>query len=211
MKILEAFILSHGPLAVFFIGILEELIFILPSAIVFLAAGFFLIPENIGFSAALAQAFLKIGLPAGAGVAIGSLFIYGLVYWGGKPIFQKYGRYIGLTWDEIERAAARFTSGYYDDLLLFLLRALPIFPISVVSAASGLVRIPWKKFMFYTFLGAFVRAGGAALIGWRVGKEYKLYAAQFELVEKYGLVILIILGAAIYWWLKKRMKHKTLI
>lgn len=204
----EAFILTHGSLAVFFIGIIEELIFILPSAIVFLAAGFFLIPENISFSLALSEAFFKIGAPAGAGVAIGSLFIYGLVYWGGKPMFQKYGRYIGLTWDEIERASQRFTAGYLDELLLFLFRALPIFPISVVSAACGLVRIPWQKFMFYTFLGAFVRAGTSALIGWGVGKEYAVYAAQFEAVERYGLIVLIAVGLLIYFWLKKRMAGK---
>ncbi len=207
IKIFEAFILSHGPLAVFFIGILEELIFVLPSAIVFLGAGFFLIPAGASFWVAFSDAFLKIGLPAGAGVAIGSLFIYGLVYWGGKPLIERYGRYVGLTWDEIERAATRFTSGRWDEALLFVLRALPIVPISVISAACGLVRLRIGEFMLYTFLGATVRAGISALLGWGVGVEYEKYAVQFEMVERYGLVALIILGGAAYWWLRKRMKQ----
>lgn len=206
IKFLESLMLSYGPLAVFFIGIIEELIFILPSAIVFLGAGFFLIPPETSIWSALATAFLKIGLPAGAGVAVGSLFIYGLVFWGGKPLMEKYGKYIGLTWEEIERASRRFTAGHWDEALLFGFRALPLFPISVISAACGLVRLPWKEFVLYTFLGALVRSGVSAFIGWGVGVEYEKYAAQFEVVEKYGLIFLIILGVSAYWWLKKRFQ-----
>lgn len=199
--------MAYGAGAIFLVGILEELIFILPSAVVFLAAGFFFLSPSLDLWSVLPMAFIKIGLPAGAGVAIGSLFIYGIVYWGGKPLVQKYGKYMGLTWEEIDGASRRFTAGYYDEFLLFLLRALPIFPISVVSAACGLVRLRLGEFMIYTFLGATVRASISAVIGWAVGMEYAKYAAQFEVVEKYGLVVLIILGVVAYWWLKKRMKH----
>lgn len=208
VKTFEALILAHGSLAVFFIGILEELIFILPSAAVFFAAGFFLIQESLPFSSALFSSFIKIGIPAGAGVAIGSLFIYGVVYWGGKPAIERWGKYVGLRWGEIEAAEKKFISGYKDEILLFLFRALPIFPISVISAVCGLIRLPWKEFMLYTFLGATVRAGVSSFIGWRVGKAYVEYAAQFEAVEKYGLIILVILGGVAYWYLKRRMDDR---
>ncbi len=209
IKTFEALILAHGPLAVFFIGILEELIFILPSAAVFFAAGFFLIQEALPFGSAMFGAFVKIGIPAGAGVAIGSLFIYGLVFWGGKPVVEKWGKYVGLSWGEIEAAEKKFVTGYKDEILLFLFRALPIFPISVISAVCGLIRLPWREFMLYTFLGATFRAGVSALIGWRVGKAYAEYAAQFEAVEKYGLIVLVVLGAGAYWYIKSKLKNKN--
>ncbi len=196
----------HGSIAVFFIGILEEVIFILPSALVFLGAGFLLIPPEINFLEAFGVAFVKIGIPASLGVTIGSLFIYGIVYFGGKRVVNKYGKYFGLTWHDVEEASKKFTSGWGDEILLFAFRALPVFPISVISAACGFIRLSWKEFVTMTFLGAFVRAGSSALIGWGVGKEYVKYAAQFENVEKYGLIVLVLGLLGVYLVLKNRLQ-----
>jgi membrane protein DedA with SNARE-associated domain len=206
LETLEALIIAHGSIAVFFIGILEEVVFVIPSAAVFLGAGFLLIPANTSFLDAFGLAVVRIGIPVSLGVTIGSLFIYGLVYAGGKPALKRWGRYLGISWEEIESTLKRFTAGKSDEILLFSLRALPIFPISVVSAACGLVRIKWQEFVWTTLAGAFVRATGTALVGWRVEKAYAVYAAQFEVVEKYGLVILLVLGAAAYWYLRKHFR-----
>lgn len=206
IEIIESFILTYGSLAVFFIGILEEVVFVIPSAAVFLGAGFLLIPPNISFLDAFGLAAVRIGIPMSLGVTIGSFFIYGLIYAGGKPAVRRWGRYLGLSWDEIQTTLKRFTVGKTDEILLFLFRALPFFPISIISAACGLVRLPWKEFLWTTLAGAFVRATGVALVGWRVEKAYAAYAAQFEVVEKYGLVVLIVLGGLAYWYLRKHFR-----
>lgn len=206
---LRVLISTHGALAVFVAGILEEVIFIIPSSLVFLGAGFLLISPDASLWSAVFASFIKIGIPASLGVTIGSLFIYGLVYAGGRPAIARFGKYVGLSWEEIEAAEKKFTAGRMDETLLFVLRALPIFPISVISAVCGLIRLPWKEFFVVTLLGAFVRAAGSALVGWGVGKEYAYYAGQFEVVEKYGLAVLVIGGIIAYWQIKKRLNRET--
>lgn len=206
---LRELIAAHGALAVFGIGILEEVIFIIPSSLVFLGAGFLLIPPDVSFGSAVLQSLINIGIPASLGVTLGSFVIYGLVYAGGKPAIARFGKYVGITWEEIEAAEKKFTAGRMDETLLFVLRALPIFPISVISAVCGLIRLPWKEFFYVTLLGAFVRAAGSALVGWGVGKEYAYYASQFEIVEKYGLIVLVIGGIVTYWQIKKRLNRVT--
>ena len=203
---LEIFIQTHGALAVFLVGILEEVLFVIPSSLVFLGSGFVLIPSTATFVTAFPYAVFKIGIPAAIGVTLGSLFVYGLVYAGGKPFILRYGKYFGITWEEIESAEKRFAKGYKDEVILFVLRAVPIFPISLISAVCGLVRLPWKEFLYVTFTGAFVRVVGSALVGWAVGKEYAYYAGQFEVVEKYGLIFLIAVAIIAYWYVKKRLR-----
>ncbi|MDO8584963.1 MAG: VTT domain-containing protein [bacterium] len=202
---LRELIAAQGALGVFLIGILEEVVFIIPSSLVFLGAGFLLIAPEASFANAVFAALINIGIPAALGVTLGSFFIYGIVYAGGKPTIARFGKYVGLTWEEIEAAEKKFTAGRMDETLLFILRALPIFPISIISAVCGLIRLPWKEFFVVTLLGAFVRASGSALVGWGVGKEYAYYASQFEVVEKYGLVALVIGGIVAYWQIKKRL------
>ncbi len=208
-EVLREVIAAHGALAVFAVGILEEVVFVIPSSLVFLGAGFLLIPPEATFFEAIFASLIKIGIPASLGVTLGSFFIYGLVYAGGKPAVMRFGKYVGLTWEEIERAEQKFTAGRMDEVLLFVLRALPIFPISVISGVCGLVRLPFKEFFVVTLLGAFVRAAGSALVGWGVGKEYAYYASQFEVVEKYGLIVLIVGGIVAYWQIKKRLSRIT--
>lgn len=206
---LRELIAAYGALAVFGIGILEEIVFVIPSSLVFLGAGFLLIAPDVSFGSAVFQSLFTIGIPASLGVTLGSFVIYGLVYAGGKPAIARFGKYVGLTWEEIEGAEKKFIAGRMDETLLFVLRALPIFPISVISAVCGLIRLPWKEFFYVTLLGAFVRASGSALVGWGVGKEYAYYASQFEVVEKYGLIALVIGGIIAYWQIKKRLNRVT--
>lgn len=202
-KFLEVFVLTHGAFAMFLLGIVEELAFFIPSTFVFLGAGFLLVPPDASFAAAFAITFVKIGLTSALGVTLGSLIVYPIVYIGGKPAVERWGKYIGLSWKSIAEAERRWTAGRMDEVALFFFRAIPIFPISVVSAVCGLIRLPWQEFLIYTFLGTVVRATGSSLVGWYVGKAYKHYAEQLATGEHYGLALLIVLifvGYALIHW-----------
>ena len=39
---------------------------------------------------------------------MGGLLIYWLIYWSGKKITRKFGRYIGLDWDYVENLSKKF-------------------------------------------------------------------------------------------------------
>ncbi len=203
----HAFIVKHGVIAIFGVGVLEDFLFFVPSSLVFMGAGFALISKDLNFIQALWLTTIKIGLTASLGVTFGSIFIYGFVYKLGKPVVEKFGKYLGVSWEEIEQVKNKFAKSYSDEVALFIMRALPVFPLSIASILSGLVRLGWKEFVSITFIGVFIRTTVCAMLGWRVGKTYVYYAEQFEIIERYGLVaILLLIAGFLMWHLKKHRK-----
>lgn len=204
----QSYIAAHGAVAIFLVGILEDIFFFVPSSLVFMGAGFVMIDKGLGFWSAFAYTLALIGVPAAAGVTFGAFFVYGAVYKLGKPLVVQYGKYLGVTWEEIESVRQKFAKGYSDEVALFIMRALPVFPLALASILSGLVRLGWKEFVAISFWGVLVRATVSAMIGWKVGKTYVYYAEQFEVIEKYGVIVLLVLTVAfLIWHLRRHRKQ----
>ena len=202
IHIIESFLTVYGMVAVFLLGILEEIIFFIPMSILFVAAGFFIIDPELKFFQALFAAIWKISIPGALGVVLGGLLIYWFIYWSGKKITRKFGRYIGLDWSHVENLSQKFQAGHIDEAVLIFLRIVPIFPIGIVSIFCGFVRIKWKEFLWTTFFGTLFRFTGLAIFGWYLGREYLKYAFQIAAFERYfvlGLLILVV-GISFYFY-----------
>lgn len=139
----------------FIIFILGEAVAFLPMTVVLTSPVVFL-QGSLSF-ALLTKIFFLVALPVGVGVAIGSIWLYGLAYWGGKPAIDKYGKYLYISWREVERAEARLRNKGYDNLILLGLRTIPFLPTLPVSIAAGLLRMPIWPYVIYTAIGMTVR------------------------------------------------------
>ncbi len=139
---------------------------------------------------------------------LGSFFLYGIAYWGGRPAFIRWGRLIGTSWEDIEKAKRKFTKGPIDEFSIFILRAIPIIPVSIISLLCGAVRVKWRTFGLFTFLGIIVRSFYLGFIGWKVGDIYKLYIQEFVQIEQLikWLAALVIVVVVVYLVFKKRKK-----
>lgn len=197
---------SDGLLVIFLIGVIEEVVFIIPSSLIFLAAGVLLIDPSASFASALVTATTRFAFFGALGVTVGSFMMYGLFYWGGKWFLDNYGRYFGIDWKEVENINNKFTSGYTDELTILFLRAIPIWSMTLVSSAAGLIRIPWKSFGFYTFLGTFIRLTVLGLFGWKFGSAYHYFADRLDEAQIYGTIILLGAVAAFLVYVYKRRK-----
>ncbi len=193
--IIESFLHTYGISALLLFGFFEEIFFFIPSSFLFIALGFLMIDPQTALLPALGAVFWRISLLTSAGVTLGALCIYGLVYWGGKPFIERYGKYIRISWGDLEGFERWFERGYTDEAVLVFFRAIPIFPITIISIFCGLIRIPFWKFIWTTFIGTIPRVIGLVLLGWYAGKEYVKYAEQIAAVERYILFgFIIILG-----------------
>src|SRR3989344_1375194 len=170
---IQSFLVSYGTWAFFLLGFMEEVLFLIPSGLLFLAIGFFAIGGAMPFGSALALAFGPIAFAGSAGVLLGASLMYGLAYWGGKPLILKFGAYCGVKWQDVEKMQRFFGRGYTYEAVLIALRAIPIFAISVVSLLCGAVRIRPFVFIVITFVGTIFRVGTLALFGWYVGREFR--------------------------------------
>ncbi len=209
---IQVIVVEHGALGVFFATLFEEIVAPIPSPLVPLLSGFFLLPTNEGFWEVVWLALFLIAFPVALGITIGSLAVYGIGYAGGKPAIEKSKKFLGLSWRDLEKIKNRLTGGRGDEVVLFILRALPIVPGVAISGFCGIVRYPIKTFAIITFLGAFVRALGLGVVGWYVGGAYVIYSEMISRVEKYiftFLIILVVLFLGRLYFLKKGRRKIT--
>lgn len=198
-----AFIHTHilplGAWGVFAASLIEEIFAFIPSAFVILGAGFLFVHGKISW-AAFGLLFGKVAVPAAIGVTLGSLVGYGIVYFAGKPVLEKWGKWIGFTWTDIEKFQARFEKSSFNEWSLFLVRALPIVPNIVVSVFCGLVRFPFWAYVVVSFVGFIVRTTIYGFVGWQVGKLYFRFAARFVFLQNVvaGLIVLAVVVFVVY-------------
>ena len=204
IQITQSIVSAGGPAGVFVAALLEEIVFFIPSPIVPMAAGFFLLSSQVELTEAASRAILYIALPVAIGLTIGSLVPYYICYFGGRLAIEKWGRLIGLTWGNIEKTEQKFIHGYRDELILFGLRIVPVVPSVAISGFCGFIRYPIFNFLAVTVCGAAIRGFLLGLVGWYVGTAYVKYAQMIAQMEKYLFIFVGIAGVvAIVWFIRK--------
>lgn len=207
---------SFGVAGVFFASILEEVVVIIPSSLIQLGAGFFLlhgVPLSIiGFG----KVALFVALPAAVGVLLGSLPVYYLAYYGGEPAIRKWGKWFLVRWSQIERLSARLAKRKSTFWLFALLKFLPAVPSVVVTGFCGAVRIPLGRYAAITLVGVFARALMLGTMGWLAGGLYQSLITGFNRAESIGTVLIaaVVLGGLGYVYVhakKVRSKKSTSI
>jgi membrane protein DedA with SNARE-associated domain len=194
---------DYGVLAVIFGAIIEEVIVPIPSPIIPMAAGSILVTAE-AIPTALLQIIFIITLPASIASVVSSYFVYGIAYRGGRPIIDRYGKYLDVSLDEVDELEENFGSEkekYY----VAIFRAIPIVPLSVISGAAGLFKMDWKQYGLWSFIGMLPRNFVLAAIGWQLKEGYMSIASQLDLISTItGIFLLGLLGFAIYY---KKMKE----
>src|SRR5262245_41351003 len=200
---------TYGPWSAFVGVIIESVIVPIPSPLIIMGAGFVLISPDLGFLDALMPILLLIVLPGSVASTLGAYIGYGIGYFGGKPLVECWQRFLGFTWNDVEALERRFRSGQVNTSIFFL-RALPIFPLSLISAAAGLLRLPVKQFSLWTFYGTIPRCLFLGYLGWALGETYQSLANGIDKAEGIvsGLLIIAIMGCII--WLRARVRGRIL-
>jgi membrane protein DedA with SNARE-associated domain len=174
-----------------------------------MGAGFVLISADLRFFEAFGPILLQIVVPGSIASTLGAYIGYGIGYLGGKPMIDRWKRFLGFSWRDVEAMETRFKSSGVKASIFFL-RALPIFPLSVISAAAGLLRLPVKQFSLWTFYGAIPRCLLLAYLGWGLGETYQSIAQGIDRAESVVSALLILLIFAAIIWLRSRVRGRIL-
>jgi len=200
---------AYGPWSVFIGVIIESVIVPIPSPLIIMGAGFVLISPELSFFHAFLPIVLQIVLPGAIASTVGAYIGYAIGYFGGKPMVDRWEKFLGFSWKDVEALERRFQSGKVKTTIFFL-RALPIFPLSVISAAAGLLRLPIGQFSLWTFYGTIPRCLFLGYLGWGLGETYQGMAKGIDKAEGIvsGILVLGIIAAVI--WLRARVRGKIL-
>lgn len=198
---------AYGPWSVFVGVIIESVIVPIPSPLVIMGAGFILISPELNATGALIPILLLIVLPGSVASTLGAYIGYGIGYLGGKTVVERFKGFLGFGWEELEAMERRFRSGRVNASIFFL-RALPIFPLSVISAAAGLIRLPLKQFSLWTFYGTIPRCLFLGYLGWGMGETYHHIAYGIDRAETIASVLIILAVLALILWLRAKVRGR---
>jgi membrane protein DedA with SNARE-associated domain len=196
---------EHGALSVFIGVIIESIIVPLPSPLIIMGAGALLVTPGQALSSVALEIFLKIVIPGAVASTIGAYFMYVLGYWGGKPLVDRFHTFLGFDWSDVLGFEKRLERGAA--WMIFLLRALPIVPLSLVSAAAGALRLPIWMFTLSTLAGSIPRCFLLGWLGYLTRDSYEGLAGNVNRVESIVSAAIVLGAIALILHLRKRMKR----
>jgi membrane protein DedA with SNARE-associated domain len=170
----------------------------IPSEVTMPLAGWLLVEDQGG---TWLQAVLLGGLWGSVGCTIGSVLNYALGYYGGRPLVEKYGRYIMIHPDDLARADRWFAR--WGDWTAFLSRLLPIVR-TFISFPAGVTRIRFWSFTLLSFVGSFIWCGALALGGYFLGVNWEKLRA---IMRPFDIPIAIALLAGFAYYVYRHVTH----
>src|SRR5512133_835568 len=131
---------------------------------------------------------------AGAlGCVAGSIPAYYLGQYGGRPLIERYGRYVLLSHHELDLADRIFKR--WGHWVVFAARLLPIIR-TFIAFPAGVSRMPMGKFIAYTFLGSYPWCLALAWAGAKLGAAWHTDPRLKALYHRAELGIVVVFGAA---------------
>ena len=197
---------AHGQISVFIGVMIEQVIVPIPSPLIVMGAGAILILPELPILNAFLQILWIIVLPGAIASTLGSYIGYMISYYGGKALVVRFQRFLDVDWEEIGHLEKRF-QGKREAISIFLSRAIPVFPISLVSIFAGLLRIPIRPFTLYTFLGSIFRCLFLGFVGWWIGATYEKVATRLDSAETIISIFMLIGMVVVLWYLYRKFRR----
>lgn len=184
---------SLGYLGVVLLMAIESACVPLPSEIIVPFAGF--LAGTGRFT------LFGVALAGGVGSAIGSAVMYYIGLKGGRPLVEKYGKYLFISHHDLNLADKFFAR--YGGASTFIGRLLPVVR-TFISLPAGIERVPFWKFLWYSFLGSFIWSYVLGYAGMKLGQNWNTLRDKFHYLD-IVIVLAIIIGAV--WWMQRHIRH----
>ena len=170
----------------------------LPSELILPYAGFLVSdPSQLEPLTGQTWNYWIVVVVATIGNTLGSLVAYAIGAFGGRPLLERYGKYVLIRPHEIDLADDFFAK--HGAATVFIGRLLPIVR-TFISFPAGVARMPIGKFIAYSTAGAFLWSMLLVYAGTVLGENWTQirHALQpFDLAIAVGVVALVVLFV---WW-----------
>ena len=142
---------------------------------------------------------------AGAfGCVVGSLAAYWVGMYGGRPLIEKYGKFVLVSRHDLDLADRWFDR--FGEVIVFVSRLLPAIR-TFIAFPAGIARMNLKKFVIYTFAGSLPWCLGLAYVGQKLGEQWDKDPRLKTLFHRFDFVIGIVIVLAAAWWIWRHLKH----
>ena len=145
---------------------------------------------------------------ATVGSLVGALVGYAIGAWGGRPILDRWGGYVGIGAEDLDRADRWFEK--YGSWAVFLGRMVPLVR-TFVSYPAGISHMHLGRFILYSTLGSLPWNLALIYAGFVVGENYEQIAEALKPYEYliYAIVLVVVGFLLARWIIGKRRRSEA--
>ena len=137
---------------------------------------------------------------------LGSVLAYWVGARGGRPLVERYGRYVLLRKHDLDLAEHFFAR--YGSIAVLVGRMLPIVR-TFIALPAGIARMNQLKFHIYTFLGSWPWCYVLAYIGMKLGDRFQTDPRLQQIFHRFHLGVEAAILVAIVWFVWTHWKNRT--
>ena len=146
-----------------------------------------------------------IALAGAIGCVVGSIPAYYAGQYGGRPLVEKYGKYVLMNAEHLTWAERFFERR--GEVTVLIARLLPVVR-TFIAFPAGMARMPMGKFIAYTFIGSFPWCLGLGWVGVKVGEHREVLTPWFHKADAV-IVALLVAGVAWFVWKQTSSRRRT--
>lgn len=195
LSLIKNLLTTVGYPGVFLLMAIEGFGIPIPSELTMPFSGF------LASSAGHNKFILAIAIAVGTiGEVTGGIVSYWIGYAGGRPVLARYGKVVLISEEELEKAEVWFKK--YGDWVVLVTRLMPAVR-SFIALPAGVVRMPFWRFLVYSFIGSAIWCTVLAVIGHALGNNWNSVSGQ---LRKYDVLIFVIIVALVIFAVYKRLQ-----
>lgn len=145
-----------------------------------------------------------VGFAGALGCVLGSLVAYWVGMYGGRPLIEKYGRYLLISRHDVDLADRWFAN--YGEVIVFASRLLPVVR-TFIAFPAGVARMKVTRFVIYTFAGSLPWCLGLAYVGQKLGEQWNKDDRLKTWFHRFDFLIGIAGLLLVSWWVWRHVKH----
>jgi membrane protein DedA with SNARE-associated domain len=168
----------------------------LPSEIIMPFAGYLVYAGQFSLHGA--------ALAGAVGCIVGSIPAYWLGQYGGRPVIERWGRYVLLSRKELDLADRLFAR--HGQWVVLVARLLPVVR-TFIAFPAGVARMNMTKFIVYTFVGSYPWCYGLAWVGMKLGEQWDKDPRLKAAFHRFDLAIGVAIVAAVAWFVWHKRKE----
>jgi len=131
------------------------------------------------------------------GCNLGSVVAYWIGAKGGRPLVERYGRWVLMSHHDLDRMTWFFQR--YGSITVLLARLLPVVR-TFIAFPAGIAKMPQWRFHIYTFVGSWPWCFGLAYVGMKLGEKWHTDPRFEQAFHRFHLVVELALVAGVIWF-----------
>jgi membrane protein DedA with SNARE-associated domain len=146
-------------------------------------------------------------LVAAAGVVgcnLGSALAYWIGAKGGRPLVERYGKWVLMSRHDLDRMTWFFEK--YGSIAVLVARCLPIVQ-TFIAFPAGIAKMPRLRFHIYISVGSGVWCLFLAYVGMKLGERWHTDPRFYQAFHRFHPVIEVALLAGIVWFVWSHVKR----